>query len=685
MSRFQEIANRGLQDQLNEFDRGRFDEAVKRGLINLEQTPPRADYPGAGIVEPLVSMGTGMASEAAAGLSGIASTMFNFDPAAGAETVESVQENLGAYEPRTAAGKSGLKTLGNVVDTVTDVVNFPMSGLAGLGEIIPSLLQGRGMQASLDQAANTVRGVQDDGLGVTLGSRTLEETDSPALATLAQIAPEGIAEILGLKGGGSAIRSAGRGTFKADTGDLFSPGVTETVSNIADYQTPGNRRRAMLLEQGSTDVDTARVRLIEQDKPEGPTPLQTNVPTEPRNASDPLLLPAPEGTIPAMPDRARLADVPEQDWIDLDVGGRRVETDVPAVRAINQGYRPGVVATIKGESPANKAAMNQMVDIMEGGKRNELYRLDNRPSDVVGDTLMARYETVQNFNREAADKLDVEARALSGQEVNISSAFDTLYQRMQDMGISRGEDGLDFQRSSIRNLPGPQDMINNVLEHVGEFDPLTADAHQVHMLKQALDEQIEYGKTITGARGKTQNIVRQLRIDLDAILDQNFDAYNRVNTQYSDTKTALDNFDDAAGAFDLRDANAEKAIGTRMRALMSNQQSRVPLGNSMQALEDTARKYGAQFDGDVKVQAMFANELDRVFGPAADTSLAGELAAQGDRTAATVKSWKEMGIPGALWEGTKVAGKGVGRAMDRDFNRVTEENKFKTIRDLLNE
>lgn len=673
----QEAIRRGVQHKIPEADKANFDEALRRGMItSRDESAMNAMYPGAALVEPLMSMGTGIASEFAAGASGIASSIFNQDMAAGAETVESVRENLGAYEPRTSGGKAGLKTLGNIVEGATDVINFPMSGLAGLGEI----LQGHG----LDQAVDTISSVQDDGLGPTLGTRTLETTGSPELATLAHIAPEGIAEILGMKGAGRLI-DAGPTQTAADLGNIVSDVTPQVVKDIADYQTPGNRRRAMLLEQGSTDVDTARVRLIEQDKPEGPTPLQTNVPTEPRNASDPLLLPAPEGTIPAMPDRARLADVPEQDWIDLDVGGRRVETDVPAVRAINQGYRPGVVATIKGESPANKAAMNQMVDIMEGGKRNELYRLDNRPSDVVGDTLMARYETVQNFNREAADKLDVEARALSGQEVNISSAFDTLYQRMQDMGISRGEDGLDFQRSSIRNLPGPQDMINNVLEHVGEFDPLTADAHQVHMLKQALDEQIEYGKTITGARGKTQNIVRQLRIDLDAILDQNFDAYNRVNTQYSDTKTALDNFDDAAGAFDLRDANAEKAIGTRMRALMSNQQSRVPLGNSMQALEDTARKYGAQFDGDVKVQAMFANELDRVFGPAADTSLAGELAAQGDRTAATVKSWKEMGIPGALWEGTKVAGKGVGRAMDRDFNRVTEENKFKTIRDLLNE
>jgi len=327
--------------------------------------------------------------------------------------------------------------------------------------------------------------------------------------------------------------------------------------------------------------------------------------------------------------------------------------------------------------------MNKMVDIMEDGRRNELWGVDNRPSDVVGDTLMQRFNTVTDMKDSAGELLDIEADKLRGQEIDVSPAFNSLFNRLDRMDIGRGDEGLDFAGSAIQDLPGPEDLINNVMKRLNSINPKSVDANDVHKLKQFLDEQISYGKTQTGARGKTERVVSEFRRELDSILDSNFESYNEVNTRYSETKTALDNFENAAGTIDLQDLNADKAVGTRMRALMSNQQSRIALSNSMQALEDVGKRHGAEFDGNVKLQALFANELDRVFKPVADTSLAGELSAQGDRTVQQLNKWQNMSVPGAVYEGGKAVGAGIGRLTDRDFSRVTDENKYKTIRKIL--
>jgi len=191
-------------------------------------------------------------------------------------------------------------------------------------------------------------------------------------------------------------------------------------------------------------------------------------------------------------------------------------------------------------------------------------------------------------------------------------------------------------------------------------------------LKKFIDENVSYGKSAEGLTGKSERIVKKLRSNIDSTLDNNFPKYNKVNTKYAETISAIDNFQDVAGKkMDLTGTNAEKAVGTLMRRLMSNVQSRVRLLDSINDIEGMAKKYGGRFNDDIMTQVLFADELDSVFKPVARTSFQGQIGQAVDRaamaTAAPVAST-------ALKAGSKIIDKVKGKS---------EEKAFKYIKQLL--
>ena len=145
-------------------------------------------------------------------------------------------------------------------------------------------------------------------------------------------------------------------------------------------------------------------------------------------------------------------------------------------------------------------------------------------------------------------------------------------------------------------------------------------------MKRFIDEIVTFGKSGEGLAGRTEGVLKSLRRGLDGILDSNFPEYDRVNTTYAETIQALDSFQDAAGRkINLTGENANKAVGTVTRRLLSNAQSRVGLLDSVNELDSVATKYGGAFDDDLLTQVLFIDELDSVFGPVARTSFQGQI------------------------------------------------------------
>lgn len=355
-------------------------------------------------------------------------------------------------------------------------------------------------------------------------------------------------------------------------------------------------------------------------------------------------------------------------------GEGKIVSDPVAKEAIKQGMDDGVVATVKGSSPADKAKMSAMVDILEKGKRDPRFAATNRPSDVIGDSVLERFKIVNTTNKNAAKQLDTVAKTLAGKKADPTPAVQAFIDDLDSLGIRFNKGKAVYQGSQIEGLTEPQAIIDRIVKRMNE---VSDDAYELHNLKKFIDEQVTYGKTTAGLSGKTVNALKGLRHNLDGILDSSFPEYNSVNTTFSTTRDVLDDLMTAAGTrFDPTDANANARLGTLARRILSNAQSRTEVLNAMQKLQTVAEANGGKFSDDVISQIVFVNDLERLFGTSAPTSLAGEVSKGIKEASGIVGKMKSADGLGSL-------GLQIGAETIENARNITPEGLTTSIRALL--
>jgi len=334
-------------------------------------------------------------------------------------------------------------------------------------------------------------------------------------------------------------------------------------------------------------------------------------------------------------------------------------------QAIKQGFDEGLVAMIREASPADRRNMLQSLNIMEQATGNKRFSMENRTTDVAGQSVLKRYKAIREANTKAGRSIDRYARQnLKKQYVDFDQPVNNFMSELRDMGIRQRNDlSLDFSGSDIENLTGLENFISRIVDRMASQRDMTA--YEVHTFKRFIDQQMTYGKIQEGLGGKVENAVKTLRRNLDNVLDENFQGYNTANTRYAETINAMNEFQDLMGRkIDFDSPSAPTAVGTKLRGLGSNIQSRGRLLDSLGELQTLGNRYG-QFDDDVINQAAFTMDLDKVFGTKADTSFAGQI---GER------------IPTTKGEMTSAAA----RAAANKVRGINQEAQFKAMRELLN-
>ncbi len=167
------------------------DSLVNETALTKSASVDDPDFFGASVIEPALTIGSSIVAEPLAGIAGLIGSALPGEEGQGADFVKQTSEAL-TYKPKTQSGMEGLQAVGSAVQKGVDAANYPISGLAGLGE----LAAGQG----LDQAVETIENVQNQGVSRTLGERIFEETDSPLAATIAYSAPTALLEYFGVKG-----------------------------------------------------------------------------------------------------------------------------------------------------------------------------------------------------------------------------------------------------------------------------------------------------------------------------------------------------------------------------------------------------------------------------------------------------------------------------------------------------
>jgi hypothetical protein len=344
---------------------------------------------------------------------------------------------------------------------------------------------------------------------------------------------------------------------------------------------------------------------------------------------------------------------------------RRAVRNPAQQEAIRQGFDEGLIAMIRESSPADRRNMLESLNIMEQATGNKRFSMENRTTDVAGRSVLGRYKAIRDANKKAGRSIDRYARQnLRNQYVDFDQPVNNFLSELRDMGIRQRDDlSLDFAGSDIEGLAGVEGFLNRIVNRMKS--PRDMTAYEVHMLKKFIDEQVSYGKLQEGLAGRAESVVKNLRRNLDNILDENFAGYNTANTRYAETINAMNEFQDLMGRkIDFDSPSAPTAVGTKLRGLGSNIQSRGRLLDSLRELQTLGNRYG-QFDDDVINQAAFTMDLDRVFGTKADTSFAGQI---GER------------IPTTKGEMTSAAV----RAATNKVRGINQEAQFRAMRNLLN-
>lgn len=367
-----------------------------------------------------------------------------------------------------------------------------------------------------------------------------------------------------------------------------------------------------------------------------------------------------------------------KDTVKFRVAGTQVVPDNEAASAINQGWKDGAIASIKAASDKDRQAMTKMLNLFKIGEKNERMRTLNRPSQILGDTVVSRIDFLDKANKSSGKAIDRIAQTrLRGQFVNYDPAINKFLDDLSKIGVkveldANGVAKANLQGSRIEGDAGAEKLLNVVLRRFSKTE--APDALGVHDAKRYLDTQVEYGKRNLNnpLTATAENIVKGLRRNLNQTLGEKFPVYKAANEKYSDTIKALDDLQKAAGTqIDFDSENANKALGVAMRKLTSNIGTRTNLIDALDQANSTSTKYGLKLDDDIINQVIFVNELDRMFGAAAQTSLKGQVAE-------AMETGIEIARGGAARRALELLAEGA-----ENLRGINKENAVKAMEELL--
>ncbi len=569
---------------------------ITASLENLDEmiAEDESGFPGAGIVEPALTVATGLAGTLAGGIAGTAQALNPFaDEGAADRAVRGTQEAFTVL-PKSEEGKAGLKTLGDFIESEIQGFNDRSSIAAGG---LDMMMRGNPSQAG--ETISQTSDVLDKGVGAVAGDFVFDITGSPGLATTAYTSPDILMTALGL----SSLRGVRTGTQLLDE-----------AGNPTKELTAALDRHGIVFEN-LTDEAKAAI---------------------PEYAS-PKLLPSPKSeTLNAAEEtaKAQLKSGGRDDSLaTLRLENDTLKTDKLGEEAIKQGFKPGFVQAVKTANAETKDVMLKMLKKMQRIQGNSRLALDFRPSDHIGEALVKRI----TFIRDKADSARLELNhiaetQLRGKPLDPRPVEDQFRKTLADLDVTlvdgpRGIPKAEYKGSMISKDKTSQKIINDAIDLLSEGG--TPDALRFHKLKRQLDTMIDFRKkSKDGLTDAGRNVLKDLRKSLNTALRTSNTRYAEVNDTLSQSLDAFESMQKAVGpSIDIFGYSSRASLGQDMRGLMSNRKTRVKLDDAVNQMDDTARNLGGGFKEDIKDLALFAHSLDNRFGAVAESGIKAEITA----------------------------------------------------------
>ena len=384
------------------------------------------------------------------------------------------------------------------------------------------------------------------------------------------------------------------------------------------------------------------------------------------------------------PSKKQMIEMLEKGEIESTVATKfinaagKMKNHKPSIAAQTQGYDEGVITMINSASKADRAQYRKMLTHVSRGLKNPELAQTNRPGDVIGDSLMRRWNDVKAINKQSGRDIGQAVKNdLSKVKVDLGDARQAFYGKLDDLNVTLNPETnrLVFKGSQIEIDSTAKKVLQIVHERINRASVI--NGKRAHELKEFLDTTVNWGKGREGGLAvKAENIVKDLRGGINNNLRDKSTAYAKANDTFSESIGALELMKKGVGGkFDPMSENANKLMGQMSRRLIGNPASRVQIMDSILGLEKVAAKHGKHFDDNILRQAIMVSELERRFPHTiAASSLKGEGTAIAE-TAVRAAAGQETGVGLALKAGKAAYEKGKG---------INDINAIKAMSELLN-
>jgi hypothetical protein len=569
-------------------------------------------------------------------------------PPAQPEIDPDLQDKLiaGADVIRSLASSATFGAGGQVRGTVEGIVNAIFSDEKYDPLTGPYKIQEKAMQRGLESTYIPSRELSQQYLNESIDYLSQIPAFTPLVAELNAIR-------VGLSGAAQAARYGGRPAVQQMTGQM----VRETGREAMDVMVPPTVRQAV------QPVAAAATRAMEPVRRAGES-VAANIEAMQQRRTQQT-----RDTLKRQPDST--------DVVEFRLVNDRVQSDPQASEALKQGWDAAVLGSIKASSDLDKAKNQKALNIYKLGKKSASFAAKNRPSGVIGDSMMTSVNFLMNAKSTSGKQVDDIAKGqLRGRPVNFDQPMSIFISDLADIGVAveRGPNGkfrVNLKGSDIEGDRAGATLLNRVLERLG--DTKVPDAYGVHRAKRYIDTQVDYGKKLANPLTKeAQRVVKKLRRNLNTALGDEFPQYREANTKFSESLQALDDIQEAVGKkVDFDSDRAGEAFGTALRKVLSNYGSRNTIIDAIDRVETTSKKYGLQIKEDLMNQIIFVNEIDRMFGAVAKGSMKGifeQSLQKGSDFARSSAAEKAIMLAGKLGEAVR---------------GINEENAIKAIEEIL--
>jgi hypothetical protein len=357
--------------------------------------------------------------------------------------------------------------------------------------------------------------------------------------------------------------------------------------------------------------------------------------------------------------------------------GNTVVNDLAAEEAIGQGWTEAGVQQAKVANKPTRKKNLEMLTIQRQVDLGLISAVRNRPSNVIGDSVMSRIEffdkTVDTNSRKLNNLVD--SIAFKNSPVDASIVSKALTDKLDSLNVTYDQidlrRGIDFEGSDISSDPTSKKAIREILRLLGETESATAP--RMHQLKKVLDGMIDYRKLpMRGATPKAQSIVKDVRKSLNQALREANPRYGDINDELSLALDATGDFDKSIKSMRLDSESAASGLGTITRRLLSNAVSRGDILDSLDKLDSSAKSLGGNFDDSIEGMVEFANELEERFGSVSKTGIQNEV------KKAVVKAARDGPVSTMLDIGAEAVGDVANKAMGKN-----DINAFEAMREIL--